>query len=295
MSLIIKHSDSYKILDNKELQKEYKTSLEAASSHYENFPVVSLFVPRRLRKHVAVIYKYARMADDLADEGDVLPAKRISALNEMESNLKFALEDKGNNPFYRALSSTINEMQLTPSYFFDLLKAFRQDVEVKRYNTFDGLLDYCRYSANPVGRIILELFGERDPGLALLSDKICTALQLTNFYQDVCIDYAKGRIYIPLEEMKSFGVNENDFELKKINTNFKQLIKLQVHRARELFLLGRPLLEHLPRPLNYEIKWTILGGEKILSRIEANGCDVLSHRPHIGKLEYFNLLIKSIF
>ncbi|MGE5352610.1 MAG: squalene synthase HpnC [Acidobacteriota bacterium] len=281
-------------MNNKNLQKEYKTSLEVASSHYENFPVVSLFVPRRLRRHVAVIYKYARMADDLADEGDLLPENRISALNEMESQLKDALEGKGNNPFYQALSSTINQMHLSQSYFFDLLKAFIQDVVVKRYNTFDEVLDYCRLSANPVGRIILELFGQREPRLALLSDKICTALQLTNFYQDVSVDYAKGRIYIPLQEMKSFGVNENDFELKKINTNFKQLIKLQVGRAKQLFLEGRPLTGELPKPLNFEIKWTILGGEKILNKIEANDYDALSRRPCISKLEYFNLLIKSI-
>lgn len=282
-------------MNNKELQEEYNKSLEAASSHYENFPVVSFLVPGRLKKHVAVIYKYARMADDLADEGDADPDIRIKALNEMETDLKNALVGNYKNGFFRALSSTIREMELTQSYFFDLLKAFRQDVSVKRYNTFDEVIDYCRYSANPVGRIILELFGVRGSNFAVLSDKICSALQLANFYQDVSIDYARGRIYIPLEEMKSFGVTENDFELKKINTNFKQLIKLQVDRTRELFLEGKSLTDYLPKPLNYEIKWTILGGEKILKKIEANQYDVLSKRPKLGKLEYFNLLIKSIF
>jgi len=282
-------------LDSKDLEEEYKNSLEAASSHYENFPVASFLVPKSLRKHVAVVYRYARMADDLADEGDLLPEERISALDEMETSLRNAMEGNFSNPFYQALSSTIHERNLTPSYFYDLLKAFRQDVSVKRYNTFDELMNYCRFSADPVGRIILELFDLRDGNLALLSDKICSALQLTNFYQDVSVDISRGRIYIPLEEMKSFKVTEKDFELKKINTNFKELIKLQVDRARKLFQEGKPLTALLPKPLNFEIKWTVLGGECILRKIESNDYDVLSRRPKLSKPEYFNLFIKSIF
>ncbi|MCU7494510.1 MAG: squalene synthase HpnC [Ignavibacteria bacterium] len=278
-----------------DIDKEYKESLEVASSHYENFPVVSFLVPKKLRKHVAVIYKYARMADDLADEGDLSPQERIKALDCLEADLKDALAGEYKNGFFRALVGTIHEKKLTPSYFFDLLTAFRQDVRVKRYNTFEEVMDYCRFSANPVGRIILELFEVRSEKLALLSDKICSALQLANFYQDASIDLKKGRIYIPLEEMKKFNVTENDFELKKINTNFKELIRLQVDRTRELFLEGKPLTAFLPRPLNLEIKWTVLGGLEILDKIKDNGYDVINKRPKLGKLEYFNLFIKSIF
>lgn len=280
---------------NKEIQKEYNRSLEAASSHYENFPVASFLVPRELRRHVAVIYKYARMADDLADEGDMMPEARISALNEMETSLSEALKGNYKNGFYEALSITINERKLTHAYFFDLLKAFRQDVVKKRYASFEELLDYCRYSANPVGRIILELYKIRDEELNLMSDKICSGLQLANFYQDVSIDYKKGRIYIPLEEMERFRVTENDFELKKINTNFKELIKYQVDRNKKIFYEGRPLVKHLPRPLNFEIKWTVLGGERILSKIESAGYNVLNRRPKLSKPEYFSLFIKSLF
>ncbi|HEX2868620.1 MAG TPA: squalene synthase HpnC [Ignavibacteriales bacterium] len=282
-------------MNNKELEKEYEKSLEVAESHYENFPVASFLVPSGLRRHVSVIYNYARMADDLADEGNLQPEERIAALDQVEEDLKNALEGKAAGIFFQALSSTIREKNLTPVYFFDLLKAFRQDVRVKRYSTFSELLDYCRNSANPVGRIILELFDMRQSEFFLLSDKICTALQLTNFYQDVSLDIQKGRIYIPMDEMKSFNVTEKDFELKKINTNFKELIKLQVDRTRQLFREGQKLTGFLPKPLKYEIKWTVLGGERILSRIEANGYDVLGKRPRLGKLEYFNLLIKSIF
>lgn len=282
-------------MNNNGLETEYKKSLEEAASHYENFPVASFLVPARLRKHISVIYRYARMADDLADEGNLLPEERIEALNKVEADLKSALEGRSSGSFFQALSSTIKDKNLTPGYFFDLLKAFRQDVSVKRYSTFSELMDYCSCSANPVGRIILELFDLRQNELFLLSDKICSALQLTNFYQDVSPDLLKGRIYIPLEEMKTFNVSEKDFELKKINTNFKQLIKLQVDRTRDLFSEGEKLTGFLPKPLKYEIKWTILGGKRILERIEANGYDVLNKRPRLGKFEYFNLLIKSIF
>ena len=161
------------------------------------FPVVSILVPKNLRKHVAIIYWFARTADDFADEGNMSEDERIEKLNDFENSLNDLLNGKFKSPFEQALHQTIKQKNLTPQLFFDLLKAFKQDVVKKRYNDFDEVLDYCNCSANPIGRLILELFDIRNEEAFNYSDKICTALQLTNFYQDIEIDYEKGRIYFP--------------------------------------------------------------------------------------------------
>ncbi len=273
---------------------EYFLASKLASGHYENFPVASFLVPKRLRKHVAIIYKFARIADDIADEGDFTEAERLEKLNLFEQKLNQTVQGKPNEPFWQALKNTMEEFGLSSRYFFDLLSAFKQDITKKRYADFEELSDYCRRSANPIGRLILELWNVNQPGAKILSDKICTALQLTNFYQDVSIDFAKGRIYIPQDELGRFGVTEDLFKSETTNKQFKELMAFQVSRARKMFEEGERIIEYLPGMLKHEIRWTILGGKKILYKIKKNDYNVLRKRPSLNKLDFAGLLIKTI-
>ena len=250
-------------------------------------------MPKHLRKHVAVVYQFARQADDIADEAGVSEESRVKSLNEYEISLENCLARKYENEFWEALNHTINEYNLTSRYFFDLLSAFRQDLVKKRYSTFDDVIDYCRRSANPVGRIILEFFDIRDEKSMLYSDSICTALQLTNFYQDISVDFQKGRIYIPIDEMEKFGVPENQFELRKNNTNFEQLVGYQVDRTKRLFEVGSKLLDSLPKGLKRQIRMTMLGGGAILRKIEKLNYDLLNQRPSLSKSDFIKIFLKS--
>ena len=275
------------------LESAYNEALILAKSHYENFPVVSLFVPKELRKHVAIVYQFARQADDLADEGDESASDRSEKLSEYNKQLIKAIRGQHESAFWAALANTIKERSLSPDNFLSLIKAFKQDTIKTRYNTFDDILDYCSNSANPVGRIILELNGIYNLTALNYSDKICTALQLTNFYQDVSIDIKKNRIYIPIEELKKHGVSENQFENNKINDNFKTLLKLQVDRAKLLFNEGRNLLPYLSGRLKFQIRWTILGGESILAKIESLDFNTLDCRPSLSKFDMIKLALKA--
>ena len=279
----------------KKLESAYNSSLQFAKSHYENFPVVSFSFPKEKRKHVAVIYRFARQADDLADEGIVSPDDRIRNLNQYEDNFRKCLSREFESDFWEALSNTVIQKKLNPKNFFDLLDAFKQDVTKNRYQDFNQLLHYCSRSANPVGRIMLELFGVNDEKAFEYSDSICTALQLTNFYQDVSIDYRKNRIYLPFDEMQKFGVIEKIFDEKQNNANFKKLMEFQIDRAYDMFAEGRKLFGYLPKSLLPQIKMTILGGEMILQKIVKMDFDVLHSRPHLTKMNYLGILVKGIF
>lgn len=279
---------------NINLESAYQEAEDFAQLHYENFPVISKFLPKKIRKHVAVVYKFARLADDLADEGKLSKDKRKRDLEEFEAKLVMAEKGEFEDDFWRALKNTIDEFKLSPKNFHNLLIAFNMDVSKNRFINFEEILNYCFYSANPVGRIILEFFGIRDKDSIEYSDAICTALQLTNFYQDVKIDFERNRIYIPQNEMIKFNVEERVFQLKEINDNFRQLLKYQIERTRELFVEGRKLIERLPYRLKYQIACTILGGEKILSKIEEIDYDVLNMRPVLSKVDYFILMLKSL-
>lgn len=272
----------------------YNNAVEFAKSHYENFPVVSFFLPKHLRKHVAVVYQFARQADDIADEGELSVERRMQNLELYEESLKKCLTGEFLNPFWEAFNKTIFEFNLTPNNFFDLLKAFKQDVVKIRYATFGDVLNYCKFSANPVGRIILEFFDIRDSEAGKYSDSICTALQLTNFYQDVSIDSLKNRIYISLDELQEYGVELNQFELKKNNANFKRLLAHQVRRNKELYVEGRKLLPRIPHQLRNQIYMTILGGEKILEKIKSIDYDVLNKRPSLSKTDYIQIFLRSM-
>lgn len=272
----------------------HKQSIHFAKNHYENFPVVSFLIPKKIRGDIAIVYWFARTADDLADEGDVDDNIRMVNLNNFENEFINTLQNQEWNVCFSLLKETINQRKLTPQYFLDLLSAFKQDVQKKRYNNFNEVVDYCKRSANPIGRIILELNDIRNEEAIKLSDKICTALQLTNFYQDTLIDYKKNRIYFPLEELEMFSVTEKMFELQENNLHISALVKHNVDRAQVLFDEGKKILDFLSGRIKIEIKWTIAGGEKILSKIRENNYNVFLKRPELSKIDFLSMLVKSI-
>lgn len=276
-----------------ELELTYSKARELASTHYENFPVVSFFIPKHLRNDVAIIYWFARTADNIADEGVMGDAERSQLLEEFEKSFDESISGKIDCEFAHALSVTIKNRNLTIQLFKDLISAFRQDISKKRYYDFDEVADYCRRSANPVGRLVLELFNIRDEKAFNYSDKVCTALQLTNFYQDTYRDYKKGRIYYPLTELKTYEISQNQFEKRKINDNFRALVKHNVERAASLFDEGKGLYRFLNGRLKYEIKWTVAGGEEILNKIRRNNYNVFYYRPTLSKKDFFRIMIKS--
>lgn len=276
------------------IHSAYNKALDFAKSHYENFPVISFLVPKQLQKHIAIIYWFARTADDIADEGNYSAEERIFALDKFQNNFSDALNGSPKSPFEIALVDTIQQKKLNQQNFYNLLTAFRQDITQKRYSTFDELLNYCKHSADPVGRLILELYNIRDDEAIFYSDKICTGLQLTNFYQDLSIDYSKGRIYLPLDEMDRFGVNEKMFELKQNSLNLKQLLKFSIDRAENMLEEGKGLIKFLKGTLKYEIKWTILGGLETLNKIKKIDYNVINTRPYLSKSDFAKLLMRSI-
>lgn len=271
----------------------YISAEKFARTHHENFPVVSFLIKKKLRKHVAILYWFARTADDIADNPNIPTKDKIIKLNQFDDRLTSLLKGNYENEYELALSNTIHVMYLTKSLLYDLLSAFRQDLVKKRYQSFEDLLNYCKYSANPIGRLILEINNIRDSDAFYYSDKICTALQLINFYQDVTIDYSLGRIYFPLDEMSMFSVSENMFEFNKINHNLEKLVKYNIDRTENILREGEKLLKYLPGRLKIEIKWTVLGGMTILNKIRNNDFNIFT-RPRLNKLDLLVLLFKSM-
>jgi squalene synthase HpnC len=268
-----------------------------AREHYENFPVGSLLVPKPLRKHVYSIYAFARTADDFADEGyedDLTEAARLAALDDWERKLEDCYRGRAEHPVFIALAETLRELDLPIQLFRDLLSAFKQDVVKQRYADFDEVLNYCARSANPVGRLILLLFGYRDEGLHKLSDHICTALQLTNFWQDVAVDIGKDRVYLPLDEMERFGVSIGDLQARRFSDRYAALLKFQVERTRDFFKKGKNLPALVSGRLAVELKLTWLGGMRILERIEKQRYDTLGARPKITAADKFRLVARSL-
>jgi len=268
-----------------------------ARAHYENFPVGSLLVPKSRRRHIYSIYAFARMADDFADEGygtsDLTEAGRLAALDDWERRLEDCYIGKADHPVFIALAETVRELRLPIKLFRDLLSAFKQDVVKRRYADFDQVLDYCARSANPVGRLILLLFDYRDERLHQLSDHVCTGLQLTNFWQDVVVDLRKDRIYLPQDEMKRFGVSEEDLLEKRFSDRYAALLEFQVERTKRLFERGRTLPSQVSGRLAIELRLTWLGGMRILERIEELGYDTLNARPRITLSDKIGLLARA--
>lgn len=263
--------------------------------HYENFPVASLLVPARLRQPIEVIYRFARSADDIADEGDATAEERLAGLAAYRSELdRIANGMTPQTPLFVALAKVISSHTLPLQLFRDLLDAFAQDVVKKRYADYPELLDYCRRSANPVGRLVLHLFGRTEPAHLEQSDCICTALQLINFWQDVAIDWQKDRVYIPQTDFPHFRVSEDDIAQSRWSANWAALMDFEIDRATALMQRGAPLVHALPGRLGWEIRLTLQGGLRILERIRQVRGDVFTRRPKLGKWDWVVLATRSI-
>jgi len=253
-----------------------------ATHHYENFHVVSWMLPRHLRRHFYNVYAYCRWADDLGDEvAD--PARALELLNWWESELNLCYEGRPSHPVFVALAPTIREFDIPAEPFHDLLTAFRQDQTIHRYATWEDLLGYCRYSANPVGRLVLYLCGYRDPERQRLSEATCTALQLANFWQDVSRDLDKRRIYIPIDALTRHGLEAKDIEARIFDNRYAALMRELIARTRELFAEGWPLAATLGPRLRLDIELFSRGGLAVLDAIESIGYNTLVKRPSIGK------------
>ncbi|MBK7866811.1 MAG: squalene synthase HpnC [Ignavibacteriales bacterium] len=281
-------------MDDSRIETGYKAALKLARSHYENFPVISLFVPKELQKEIAVIYWFARTADDIADEGESPPAKRIEDLDLFLDRFNKALLGDYKSEIDAALHSTIISRKLEPQLFRDLISAFRQDISVTRYDEFGEILDYCSRSANPVGRLILQLYGYRNEDLYKLSDKICTSLQLINFYQDISIDFKRNRLYIPIREILSSGLTSDQVMEQPDVEGMRELIKSQVDRAVQIMNEGASLPGELNLRLKLQISATIQGGLKIAQKIAESGYTCHIRRPVLSKKDYFIILTKSL-
>lgn len=263
-------------------------------NHYENFPVASILMPRRLRKPVAAIYHFARAADDIADEGDLPDTERLQRLDEFRAELARIADDQTPlTPLFINLGTEIRQHALPLQPFHDLLDAFSQDVVKKRYSDFADLLDYCRRSANPVGNLLLHLYEEATPQNIAYSDAICTSLQIINFWQDVAKDYAIGRIYLPLNELAQYGASEAQIAQGIADDAWRKLMKFQVDRARAMMLAGAPLGSILTGRIGLEMRMIIAGGLRILDKLESAQYDMFRQRPVLRPFDWVIMLAKS--
>jgi squalene synthase HpnC len=282
----------------------YAACERIARHHYENFPVASLLLPAAMRPHVAAIYAFARAADDFADEGDRTPHERLALLDDwgrrlsetvggapvVRPGLELRVPSPESDAVFLALGHTIRACSLPAGLFEDLLSAFRQDVVTNRYATWAEVMDYCRRSANPVGRLVLRVAGHADDQLDRASDAVCTALQLTNFWQDLEGDWQKGRLYVPRDECERFGARESDLDARVISAAWREALSEMAARTRRLFAEGRAVCDGLSGRLRYELRLTWLGGVRILDRLEQAGFDVFTARPALGSADVPALL-----
>lgn len=274
------------------LEEAQQYCAHLARTHYENFSVATWFLPRRLRQHFFNVYSYCRISDDLGDEvGDT--AASLALLDQWQSELDACYEGTPKHPVFVALVDTVRQFEIPKHEFSDLLTAFRQDQTITRFETFNDVLGYCHYSANPVGHLVLYVCGYRDNERQQLSDFTCTALQLANFWQDVSIDYEKGRIYLPLEDLRTFNVTENEIARRQNTPAFIELMKFEVERARDWFRQGLPLVGKVDRELAIDLDLFSRGGLEILNAIEQQGYGVLGNRPAISKSRKLALVARA--
>jgi len=265
-------------------------------NHYENFPVASVLLPPQFRRPVALIYRFAREADDFADEGDLPDTARLARLDAFLQELhRIETGAPPLIPWFESLAALIRTHELPIGAFRDLLSAFSQDVTKKRYADYGEVLEYCRRSANPVGRLLLVLYGSATPQSLAYSDAICTSLQLINFLQDVAVDYRKGRIYLPQDEMARFEISEHQIAAGDAGGNWPSFMSFQVARARDLLRSGAPLGRILKGRIGLEMRMIIQGGDRILSRIAAVGGDVFNHRPVLKPQDWVYMMLRSVF
>ena len=267
-----------------ELARAYAYCERLARSHYENFPVASRLLPARMRPHIAAIYAFARLADDMADEGDRPPADRLADLDAWDACLNAAAlgaveRGEPHAEVFLALRHTIEACGLPVQLFHDLVSAFRQDVTTTRYATWDDLMDYCRRSANPVGRLVLRVAGYDRADLDASSDAVCTALQLTNFWQDLEVDWRKGRVYVPGSVLASASASTDDLAARRITAEWRTALDEVTARTRALFASGRAVCDAVGGRLGLELRATWIGGSRILDKLEASGFDVFRRRP----------------
>ena len=263
-----------------------------AKTHYENFSVATWFLPSHLKQHFYNVYAYCRISDDLGDEvGNA--EQSLALLDAWEQELNACYAGAPRHPVFVALRETIQQFGIPKHEFSDLLIAFRRDQTVTRFPTFADVLDYCKYSANPVGHLVLYLGGYSDAERQQLADYTCTALQLANFWQDVSVDYGKGRIYLPLESLQRFGVIEEDIALRRFTPAFRELMKFEVERARDYFTRGLPLINQIRPELALDIELFSRGGQEILNAIEAQDFNVLKSRPAISKPKKLMLVLRA--
>jgi len=262
--------------------------------HYENFPVASWILPARYRAPVRLIYAFARQADDLADEGEVSDAQRLEGLRQFGLELdRIEAGQPTEHPLFARLAPVVRAYALPMSPFRDLLSAFAQDVTKKRYADFGEVMDYCRRSANPVGRLLLHLYGETQPRSLAYSDGICASLQLINFLQDIEIDYAKGRIYLPQDEMARYGISEEQIGAREAGATWGVFMRQQIERARRMLQAGAPLGRVLKGRLGMELRMIVLGGERILKQLHEAQGDVFRHRPRLGRGDWVYMLVRA--
>jgi squalene synthase HpnC len=273
-----------------EQSREYCRRL--ARTHYENFSVATWFLPKNLRQDFLNVYAYCRISDDFGDEvGD--PTAALALLDEWQTDLDACYAGNPRHPVFVALADTVKKFAIPKHEFSDLLIAFRQDQTVTRFETFDDVLAYCRFSANPVGHLVLYLCGYHDAERQQLSDYTCTALQLANFWQDVTVDYGKGRIYLPLEDLRRYSVSEQDIEQNHNTLAFCDMMKFEVERAREWFDRGLPLVKKVDKELAVDLELFSRGGQEILNAIERQDFAVLGRRPVISKPRKLALVARA--
>jgi squalene synthase HpnC len=274
--------------------KAIQASLKLAKNHYENFPVASFFLPKHLREPIALIYAFARQADDFADEGDLEPEQRLKLLNEFEAELDLIRSNQTpNSTLLIALQASIQKHRLDLAPFYDLLEAFKQDVTKTRYENFGEVMHYCRRSANPIGRLLLALYGqatERNIGMA---DAICSALQLINFLQDIAIDAQKNRIYLPQDELKKYHVAESQIINSDSSGAWALMMEFQINRARKLLQSGAPLGLALSGRAGFEMRMMIAGGERILKKLHQARGNSFSIRPTLSKKDWLYMLYRA--
>lgn len=277
------------------LDEAYALCADVTQGHYENFPVASLFLPTEKRPFVQAIYAFSRIADDFADEDGMDQQTRLQLLEDWENALKLCYEGKAEHPVFIALADTVSKLSIPIELLMDLLTAFRVDVTKNRYANFDEVLHYCKYSANPVGRLVLLIFGYGSEEYFKYSDYICTALQLTNFYQDVAIDLEKNRIYISKDEIAEYDYSEEELKKKIYNKQFENLMKLQIERAKKLFYEGAALPALVDRDLQLELKLVWFGGMAVLRKLEFRKYDVFKKQFKLNAWNKLMIFIRALF
>jgi hydroxysqualene synthase len=256
----------------------YAACLQIAADHYENFPVASRLLPRSMRPHIAAIYAFARGADDIADEPGRTAVERLALLDAWQAHL----HGQPRSPIFVALADTRQRFDLPVELFDDLLSAFKQDVTTGRYETWTEVFDYCRRSANPIGRLVLRIAGHRRSDFDRLSDSVCTALQLVNFWQDLAIDWSRGRLYVPREVWQAAGADPADLDRGRWSPTWRHALSESAAVTRHLFERGRPVCDAVHGRLRYELRATVLGGQRMLDRLARVDYDVFAHRPTLG-------------